>query len=174
MLHAELGAAEKAHPPSTLDARNHWQPLALAASVVLAVFSTTMYWQVSNKAGMLQSEITAMSQPRTSVLTVPVDIMRSADSQTPDVMVQKPEGNALLVLDVELGPAVAALGQVRMSLRDAQALELLAWDSGRFDDGRVTVAFDARKLPDGKVWLEMADGQGQVIDRRLLEFLPSR
>ena len=174
MLHAELGATEKAYPPSTLDARNHWQPLALAASVVLAVFSTTMYWQVSNKAGMLQSEITAMSQPRTSVLTVPVDIMRSADSQTPDVMVQKPEGNALLVLDVELGPAVAALGQVRMSLRDAQALELLAWDSGRFDDGRATVAFDARKLPDGKVWLEMADGQGQVIDRRLLEFLPSR
>jgi hypothetical protein len=169
-----LGAAEKAYPPSTLDARNHWQPLALAASVVLAVFSTTMYWQVSNKAGTLQSEITAMSQPRTSVLTVPVDIMRSADSQTPDVMVRKPEGNALLVLDVELSPAVAALGRVRMSLRDAQAVELLTWDSGRFDDGRVTVAFDARKLPDGKVWLEMSDGQGRVIDRRLLEFLPSR
>lgn len=174
LLQAEMSATEKAYPPSTLDARNHWQPLALAASVVLAVFSTTMYWQVSNKAGMLQSEITAMSQPRTSVLTVPVDIMRSADSQTPDVIVQKPEGNALLVLDVELGPAVAALGRVRMSLRDAQALELLAWDSGGFEDGRATVAFDARKLPNGKVWLEMSDEQGRVIDRRLLEFLPSR
>ncbi len=104
LLQAAAGATEKAYPPPTLDARNHWQPLALAASVVLAVFSTTMYWQVSNKAGMLQSEITAMSQPRTSVLTVPVDIMRSADSQTPDVMVQKPEGNALLVLDVRARP----------------------------------------------------------------------
>lgn len=174
LLQAAMGEAEKAYPPSGLDARNHWQPLALAASVVLAVFSTTMYWQVSNKAGMLQSEITAMSQPRSSVLTVPVDIMRSAGSQTPDVIVQKPDGNALLVLDVELSPAVAALGQVRMSLRDAQAVELLAWDSGGFDDGRVTAAFDARKLPNGKVWLEMADGQGRVIDRRLLEFLPSR
>ncbi|HLF31695.1 MAG TPA: hypothetical protein VI566_11785 [Xanthomonadales bacterium] len=172
LLEAEMGETEKAYPPSGPDARNNWQPVALAASVVLAVFSTTMYWKVSNEAGMLQSEIIAMSQPRTTVLTVPVDIMRSASSQTPDVIIHKPEGNALLVLDLELSPAVAAMGQVRMSLRDSQAVELFAWDSGVFDNGRVTAAFDSRMLPNGKVWLEMSDGQGRVIDRRLLEFLP--
>ncbi len=131
-----------------------------------------MYWKVSNEAGMLRSEIGALHQPRTAVLTVPVDIMRSADTQTPDVIIQKPEGNSLLVLDVELSPAVIALGRARMTLRDTQAAELLAWDSGPFEAGRVTAAFDSHNLPDGKVWLEMSDARGRLLDRRLLEFLP--
>lgn len=172
LLEAEPDHQELVNPLQELEARNNWQPLALAASVVLAVFSTTMYWKVSNEARVLQSEVAALNQPHTSVLTIPVDIMRSAGDQIPDIIVQKPPGNALVILDVELSPAVAAEDELRMSLRDLQAAELIAWDSGKVENGRITAAIDSRILPDGKVWLEMANKQGQVIDRRLLEFLP--
>lgn len=167
----EHALSDAEQPSPALDASINWQPVALAASVVLAVFSTTMYWKVSSDAGALRSEINYLSQPRTAVLTVPLDIMRSASSETPDVIIQKPAGNTLLVLDVELSPAVMALGEARMTLRDAQAAELLSWDSNRFESGRITAAFDTHNLPDGRVWLEMSDSQGQVVDRRLIEFL---
>lgn len=154
-----------------MDARNNWQPLALAASVTLALFSTTMYWKLSNETGLLHSEIDALNQPRTSVLTVPVDIMRSADQQTPDVIIRKPGADALLVLDIELSQAVAGAGQLQLVLRDTDNTELFSWAATSAENGRLNVAFSSGALPLGQVWLEISDAHGGVVDRRLLEFL---
>jgi hypothetical protein len=38
--------------------------------------------------------------------------------------------------------------------------------------GRVSAEFNSQNLPDGKVWLEIADGKGQLVDHSLLEFFP--
>ena len=166
----ELGESGQAEPLQDLDARNNWQPFALAASLVLAVFSTTMYWKISIEAAAFQSEIAALNQPRTGVVMVPVDIMRSAGSQTPDVIIRKPEGNALLALDIELSHATQAANLARLSFRDPQGVELISWESGNIENSRVIAVFNAKQLPNGRVWLEMTDVQGKVIDRRLLEF----
>ena len=152
--------------------RSHWQPLALAASVVLAAFSTTMYWKVSNEVVGLQSEIKQLNQPRAGLLTVPVDIMRSAGSQTPDVIIQKPAVSSAVVLDIELSSAVDGLDSINAALVDDQGAELLSWESSRTPLGRSQVVFSSSQLPNGRVWLEMSDKQGKVLDRRLLEFLP--
>ena len=170
LLDDELGGSRQAEPLQDMDARNNWQPLALAASVLLAVFSTTMYWKTSNDAAALQSEIEVLSQPHTAVLTVPVNIMRSAGSQTPDVIIQKPGGNALVALDVELGHATVAAELARLTFRDLQEVELISWESGSIENGRIIAVFNTQQLPDGRVWLELSDEKGKVIDRRLLEF----
>ena len=166
----ELGQSGQAEPLQDLDARNNWQPFALAASVVLAVFSTTMYWKISIEAAAFQSEIAALNQPRTGVVMVPVDIMRSAGSQTPDVIIRKPEGNALLALDIELSHATQAANLARLSFRDPQEVELISWEAGNIENGRIVAVFNAKQLPNGRVWLEMTDVQGKLVDRRLLEF----
>lgn len=170
VLNDELGGSGQAIPLQDLDARNNWQPLALAASVLLAVFSTTMYWKTSNDAAALRSEIEVLSQPRTVVLTVPVNIMRSSGSQTPDVIIQKPGGNALVALDIELGHATVAADLARLTFRDPQEVELISWASGSVENGRIITVFNTQQLPDGRVWLELSDVEGKVIDRRLLEF----
>jgi len=151
-------------------ARNHWQGLAIAAGVVLAVFSTTMYWKVSNDNASLRSELGSLRQPKGVVLTVPVDIMRSAGGQTPDVIVQKPKGNALVVLDIELSPAMGAAGKIHLVLRDLHRAVLFTLEGSRAEDGRLRVAFNADTLPYGQVWLEMSAARDGAVDRRLLEF----
>jgi hypothetical protein len=146
-----------------------WQPMALAASVLLAVFSTTMYWRVSNQAGDLQIEVDALRQPRGAVLTVPIDIMRSLNSTVPDVIVKKPEGMALVVLDIEASPAVRGLERVQMTLRAEDADPIMTWEAYPGTHGRILSVIDSAALPTGLVWLEMADGP-TVVDRRLIEF----
>lgn len=150
-------------------AGSRWQSLAMAASVVLAVFSTTMYWRESNQAAGLQSEIAALRQPRGNVLTVPVDIMRSGTDQTPDVIVRKPEGAAIIVLDIEASQAVIGLDTIQMDLREPQGQVLLSWTARADSGGRIRSALDVSTLPAGKLWLEMGQGE-KVLDRRLLEF----
>ena len=157
-------------PAASRDADNHWHGMAMAAAVVLAVFSTTMYWKTSNHNAMLRSELAALRQPRGVALTVPVDIMRSAGTDIPDVIIQKPGGDALLVLDVELSQAMAGAGQVHLVLRNQQDAALFSFAGTPTEHGRLSVAFNPDALPVGQVWLEMSAHQGQAVDRRLLEF----
>ena len=166
------GKQDLAKPASKVVSASGWQPLALAASVVLAVFSTTMYWRTSNQLGNLQEEFDALGKPRTGLLTVPVDIMRSGGSQTPDVIFQKPADDKLVVLDIELSAPVASLEEVHMALVDQQGVTFESWVSAPGPSGKVQVVFDASRLPAGKVWLQMSDARGEVVDRRLLEILP--
>lgn len=162
--------------PVSDDARNEimaggsrWQSLALAASVILAVFSTTMYWRVSNQAAGLESRIAVLQNPRGTVVTVPVDIMRSSGSRAPDVIVRKPEGAALIVLDIEATQSVLGLDRVQLALRDGEGQRLFSWAASPDASGRIRSALDASSLPAGKLWLEMGR-EDEVLDRRLLEF----
>jgi len=49
-------------------------------SVVRAVFSTTMFWKVSNESADLQHQIVFLRQPNSKILPVQIDIMRSASN----------------------------------------------------------------------------------------------
>lgn len=66
----------------------------------------------------LQRQLDLLNQPRSQVLTVPVNIMRSAHGQVPDVIVQKPAGRAAILLDIELGPLARKLELLEFALVD--------------------------------------------------------
>ena len=83
--------------------RNSWSGLALAASVILAVVSTTLFWRAGVENEQLQSRLEALTQPVVNVLQVPVNIMRSGNQTSPDVIVQIPDGRSAILLDIELG-----------------------------------------------------------------------
>lgn len=157
-------------PMPKWSARNSWQRLAVAACAVFAVFFAGMYLHVRNENGELRSTIARLEQPRGVALTVHLDIMRSADNQTPEVIIQKPEGDGLMVLDVELSPAFTGLNQVRFSLRTLDNVELTSWVSVNYGRNRLSAVFNASLLPDGQLWLVLSDPKGQTIERRLLEF----
>lgn len=172
-LDDENEPAVKEEPLDYLKGKHNWQPLAMAASVLLALFSTTMYWKVSNESAALQQQVDALNQPHASVLTVYMDIMRSAGG-TPDIIIQKPAANALVLLDIELSPQGQRMDSILMSLKTESATEGLIWRVEVAASSRVTVAFTSGQLPDGRAWLEMSDPQGKVFERRLMEFLPAR
>lgn len=170
LLDEELPAAVTAEEADGVMAGGpRWQSLAMAASLVLAVFSTTMYWRVSNQAAGLESEIAALRQPNGNVLTVPVDIMRSSSERTPDVIVRKPEGSAMVLLDIEASQAVIGLDRVHVALREPEGEEVYSWTASPDSRGRIRSVLNAESLPTGKLWLEMGSGD-EVLDRRLLEF----
>jgi len=150
--------------------RNQWSSMALAASVLLAVVSTTLYWRTSVKAGHLQEEIAALQSPRTSVLNVPVDIMRSAGSSTPDVIIQKPAGYGAIVLDIELSAGFANLDSIRFSLQTDDSKPVLSWTATPNTSGRVSVVLNSETVPDGMIHLEMSDPTSKLRDSRLIEF----
>jgi len=151
---------------------NSWQNLALAASVLLAVFSSTMYWKAGNEVRDLREEVGSPGAPLGGLLTVPVDIMRSSGSQIPDVVIKKPDGNTAVVLDIELGSSTSAMKSVHMNLVDQKGEKLLSWVSEVTATGRAQAVFLTDQLPVGQTWLEMTDADGHVLERRLIEFLP--
>lgn len=148
----------------------HWHQLALAASVILAVVSTVMWWKTGNHAGDLERQVQALSLPVSEVLKVEVPIMRSAGSRTPDVIVQKPEGRAAVLLDIELGLAAREKAQLAFTLMDPEGTTVLAWQSVPRATGRATVVIPAAQIPASRLWLQINDSDGNILERRLLEF----
>lgn len=150
--------------------RNQWAPLAMAASVLLAVVSATLLWRTNLESNELQAQIEALQQPRTSVLRVPVDIMRSSGNATPDVVIQKPASNGLVVLDIELSPDLQNVPLVHFELRQGESAPIMRWSSRPGPNGRSSVAINAEALPPGLVHLYMSDEAGELRESRLLEF----
>lgn len=156
--------------PPKRDIRNSLPGMAVAASLTLALFTTVMYWRADNEKITLVTQLADLSRPSGTVLSVPLDIMRSRGDQIPDVIIKRPEGQAVLVLDIELGRALVGAGPVNLVLRNLQNEELFSWESANTTGGRLSTAFQASSLPEGKVWLELSDTAGKAVDRRLLEF----
>jgi len=148
-----------------------WHTPAVAASLLLAVFSTFMFWKTGNDSRELQRRLDQLAQPRGAVLTVPVDIMRSAGAQTPAVIVQKPGGRAAILLDIELGQAALEFSELEFALTDESGNLLAGWLAKPGTNGRAQVVLNNEQLPAARVWLEIFTFGGQLIDRRLLEFL---
>lgn len=150
--------------------RAHWQNFALAASVVLAVISTTMYLRVSVENHQLSESVAELNEPRTGVLIVPVNIMRSAASQTPDVRILKPEGHSSIILDIELAPVSLHADSLSFNLVQDQSLAEFSWTAFPTSNDRVRVAINTEAIKEGLYWLEISNSRGEILERRLLEF----
>jgi hypothetical protein len=170
LLESEQEPAEHDLLPDSLSGSGNWQPLALAATVILALFSTVMFWKVSNDSSDLQRQLDLLSQPRTHVLTVPVNIMRSAGGQTPDVIIQKPSGHAAILLDIELAPPSRQLDDVHFALLDQGGKAVANWVATPSPQGRASVLLNSEQIPVSQLWLEISSRSGDLIERRLLEF----
>lgn len=146
-------------------------PAGLAAAIALAVFSTLMFWKVSSDAEGLREALAVQAQPVSGILTVPVDLMRAApDSRSPDVVVVKPPASQGILLDIELAPASRDRGELGFSLSRADGARVVSWRGTPTADGRAQVLFRSEQLPAGRLWLEIASGEDQPLERRLLEF----
>jgi hypothetical protein len=151
-------------------AKPDWRSFALAATVVLAVISTVMWWKVGIDAADLEQQLQSHAQPTSQLLAVKVPIMRSAGGQTPDVIVQKPAGRAAILLDIELGLRAREQAQLDFALVDPEGATLLAWQSAPTDDGRATAIIDNQQIPASRLWLQINTSNGELLERRLLEF----
>lgn len=166
--------AEPEEPEQLLSGGNQWSTMAIAASVLLAIVSTTFYWRSSVEAGRLQEQLAALQAPRTSVLNVAVNIMRSAGSSTPDVIIQKPAGHAVIVLDIELSPGFHKLDSINFQLQAGEDTPVLSWIAPPTSSGRASVVLNAEAVPDGMVYLQISDPSGKLQEKRLLEFRKPR
>ncbi len=165
----ELQGAMPARP----SAGNSWSGYALAASVALAIVSTTLYWQAGVENDRLINQIESLGQPVGSVLHVPVNIMRSGGQSTPDVIVQKPEGRAAILLDIELGTKARGEAQLSFELLDPSGEPVLTWQSSPTSEGRTSVVLSSEQIPASRLWLQISDSSGNELERRLLEFRPA-
>jgi len=147
-----------------------WQPLAMAATLVLAVLSTVMWWRSSNEVVDLEGQVQALGQPMAEILTVAVPIMRSTGGQTPDVIVQKPGGHVAILLDVELGLRAREQDVLDFALVGPDGTSVLAWQASPTTNGRTTVVINSDKIPASELWLQISDVGGEMYERRLLEF----
>lgn len=156
--------------PESLPGGGNWQPVALAASLLLAVFSTVMFWKVSNDSAGLQNQLDLLNQPLTQVLSVPVNIMRSTSNRTPDVIIQKPAGHSAILLDIELGSAARELEELIFELVDDGGVALLSWNTAPTKSGRASVMLSSERIPSARLWLQISSSEGRTLERRLLEF----
>lgn len=156
--------------PESLAGGGNWKSMALAATVILAVFSTVMFWKVSNESAHLQRQLDVLSQPRSNVLRVPVNIMRSAGARTPDVIAQKPAGHSAILLDIQLAPRSLQQPSLVFSLVDEAGTTVLSWSATSFANGRAEALLNSEQVPGMRLWLEIASDDGELLERRLLEF----
>ncbi len=147
-----------------------WGRTALAASVLLAVVSTMMLVKTSIESNQLKHQIADLIQPQTSVLTIPVNIMRSAGSGTPDVIVQKPSDGSVIQLDIELSGQAQAQPSLLFSLLSGGQDSIISWQVSPSANGRSTVLIRSEQIPTGLVQLQITDVDGNILDRHLLEF----
>ncbi len=160
-------AIPEAEPPY---GAGRWRQLAMAATLVLAVFSTVMFWKVSNDSAVLQQQVDLLSQPQSNILTVPVNIMRSTGGQMPDVTVLKPEGRSAMLLDIELAPVSLGHASLNFALVDESGTYITAWSAAPAADGHTSVLLNSEQVPAARLWLEISSSDGQALERRLLKF----
>lgn len=160
-------------PELKLKGSSNWQNWAMAASVMVAAIAVTLLWRSAAENVALHSRVTELSRPVGTVLTVPVDIMRSMGAPTPDVRIRKPAGAALLILDVEVVAQMANAQGLELLLSDGEGGELSRWTATSARNGRIQIALRTELLPDGMVSLRISDPASGVSNIRLLELLPA-
>lgn len=166
----QQSSATTQSPPAGRIGSNPWTSWALAASVALAAVTTVLLWRENVRNNALREQVRSLQAPRTSVLTVPVDIMRSSGAGSPDVIIQKPADDGAIVLDIELAPRFRGLEQIDFSLQAPDGAPVLAWSATPGADGRAVVVLQPESLPDGLVELWIVGPNGRLNGRRLLEF----
>ncbi len=145
---------------------------SLAASVLMATVTSTLLWRSESENSGLQSQVAAFNQPVGRLISVPMDIMRTMDSRSPDVVIRMPAQASILALDVELDPALASAASLMLSLSNASGEQVFSWQASPGLNGRLDFAFMSTTLTYGKFWLTMRAANSDVVDERLLELLP--
>lgn len=167
-------AAAAPPPARPLESAPGWRNWALAASVVLAVTSTTLLWRAETQNAGLQARVDELAQPLSEVLTVPVDVMRSADPSTPDVRIRRSAAPATLVLDVELAAQLVGTSTLDLQLSGPDGAALASGTATPTADGRVEIALRTAGLPDGVLTLRLAAPDSGAAQIRRVELLPAR
>jgi hypothetical protein len=146
---------------------------ALAASIVIAAGAAGLLWRSGVENAQLNSRILELTRPVETVLTVPLDVMRSAGAHAADVRIRKPAGAAVLILDVEVPAQMADASPLNVELRKDQGAELLRWSARPNASGRIQFALRTDQLPDGRLVLHMSNPVSGDADSRSIELLPS-
>lgn len=154
---ADPGEISPLAPPSG------WRTLALVASLVLAVFSTTMLWQTSNQLSSLQA-------PVGDVLTVPVEVMRSGSDVEAARAIAIPDETGLVLFDIEIPADHSDEPVLSMRLSEPGGQEIMSWQSSPLPSGNHNVAVRASQLPKGQALFEARNLEGDLIYQMLLEF----
>lgn len=147
-----------------------WQPLAMAASLVVGVFGFAMWLTSSSEISDLRERLTELSQGASEIVIKRIDVTRSSStaSGTP---VLKPDGNALLVLDIELSSRTENLDQVRINLIHENDNVLSSWSGDTTDLDRVSLGVRASQLPEGSLSLEFHRADGELLEKRRIEII---
>jgi len=170
-LEEQLGdSSSGSHNSGQHKPRVDWGKLAIAASVLLVVVSTVMLAKSSIESNQLERQIAELTRPRTSFLKVPVNIMRSVGSNTPDVIVQMPSINSVIQLDIELSGKSQVHSSLRFDLESDEGISIATWKASASENGRTVVLFRSELIPAGFVHLRVSDVNGNILDRHLLEF----
>ncbi len=155
------------------DSGSRWMPWALAASVTLMLVSSYLYVSNWSETKLLKNQLASLSQPRSEVLFATVKIMRSAGNAVPDSIIQLPERSVMVMLEIELGSRSRNVQNLLFSFESEGQATGLNWIGSPDASGLTTVAINSEQIPLGMVWLVVSASDGEVLERRLLEFRAS-
>lgn len=150
---------------------SQWRNWAVAASVLLAVVSTSALYRSELENQGLQTRLATLAKPVGQVITIPVNIMRSLDTQAASVRLVKPDGAAMLVLDIELTRDLASAKQLDLQLGVQGGEVLHQWQAVPASTGQLKTALQAEILPTGMLELTMTDAASGASDIRRIELL---
>lgn len=153
---------------------SRWKSWALAAPLMAAAVTASLWWRTGAENEQLHARIADLDRPVSTVLSVPLDVMRSSNPGVPDVFIRKPEEAAVLIIDLEVAPRLALAPALDLELRAEQGDELARWSATPDADGRIQIAHRADLLPDGRLTLRISDPASGGSDIRLIELLPAR
>jgi len=148
----------------------HWKDMAIAASVLIAVITSAGLVVSQYQSNRLEDKIAELNQPPTSVLVVPVQIMRSSKMGSSKVLVAKPSGRTLIQLDIELSRKAQAIPLLQFTLINDGQESLLRWQASPSASGRATVLLRNDQVPVGRMLLNISDNNGNVLEHHMLEF----
>ena len=117
-----------------IGSRPNWMQWALAASVVLLVFSSAFHLTSRNDNKFLKNLVTQLEQPRDNIIIATVKIMRSANNKVPGSIILLPNKNSTVLLEIELGSRSRAAQQLLFKLESEDKSINLTW-SGSPDVG---------------------------------------
>ncbi len=141
---------------------------SLAASVVIAAASLLFFWQARQQIGELEHSIASQNLARPGAgLTLPV--MRAGSTQA--FVVQRPASGSIVNLGVEVAANSAQTPLQLAFMTVAEQQVLYRWNGIPDAENTVSKAIDARFFPVGRVWLVIRDADGELLERRLLEFV---
>jgi hypothetical protein len=162
--------------PATIPTRK-WQPLALAASVSLAVLTSYLYVDQRKDNIDLRTQLELADQPNANVTIVPVRIFRSSTSLDPnpvaDVVVRKPAVGGVVILDIELDSQTREQPNLSAKLADSTEQELASW-SIQPGSQSTRISLPVERIPDGMLKLAISGDEGTVLRTHWIEFLPAQ